>query len=239
MNRKDLLNVRFKELRKSIVQINSENKKSDLTVVAVTKYSPVEDIEFSYESGHREFGENRVLDLQEKSDHFVNDGVDDISWHFIGNLQTKKVNRLLKIPGLTFIHSVDSLTLLETILKKEDQFRGERLGIFLQVNTSGEQEKSGFKSYDSLAGAVNLFHEAHGSKMYFAGLMTMGKIRTDDLEGEARTCFKKLSLMRDQIKDDFGVESLKLSMGMSSDYEIAIDEGADFIRVGSTIYSNE
>jgi pyridoxal phosphate enzyme (YggS family) len=239
MNRKDLLNARFKQLKKSIVQINSENKKSDLSVVAVTKYSPVLDIEYSYQSGHREFGENRVLDLQEKAEYFFDKGISDISWHFIGNLQTKKINRLLKIPGLSYIHSIDSLSLLESILKKEDQLRSEKLGLFLQVNTSGEEEKSGFTSYDSLAGAVNLFLEAHDSKFFFAGLMTMGKIRTDDQQKDARLCFQKLKQFSNQLSDDFGTSELKLSMGMSADYEVAIDEGADFIRVGSTIYSNE
>jgi pyridoxal phosphate enzyme (YggS family) len=239
MNRKDLLTWRFKELKKSIVQINSPHKKSDLTVVAVTKYSPIEDIEISYDLGHRDFGENRVLDLQEKAESMELSGRDQVDWHFIGNLQTNKVNRLLKIPNLSFIHSIDSLSLLETILKKTDQFRGERLGLFLQVKTSDEDEKKGFESYDSLAGAVNLFLEAKGSKFYFAGLMTMGKIRTSDIEGSARLSFKKLKEYRSNLEADFGVHSLKLSMGMSGDFEVAIDESSDFIRVGSKIYAQE
>ena len=239
MNRKDLLVVRFKELSKSIVGIRSENKQNEIKVVAVTKYSPIDDIEISYSIGHCAFGENRVLDLQEKSDYFIEKGIDDIEWHFIGNLQTNKINRLLKIEGLKYIHSVDSLSLLEAILKKEEQFRGDRLGLFLQINTSGESEKSGFTNYDSLAGAVNLFLEANDSKFYLCGLMTMGKIRTVDLEGDARDCFQKLKKMKLQLEDDFGVKELKLSMGMSSDFEIAIDEGADFIRVGSSLYSQQ
>ncbi|OUR97291.1 YggS family pyridoxal phosphate enzyme [Halobacteriovorax marinus] len=239
MNRRDLLNFRFKNLKKKIVQINSPHKKSDLTVVAVTKYSPIEDIEISYDIGHRHFGENRVLDLQEKAEHMLDLGFDDISWHFIGNLQSKKVNRLLKIPGLGFIHSIDSLSLLETILKKSDQFRGERLGLFLQVNTSDEAEKQGFDSYDKLAGAVNLFLEATDSKFYFAGLMTMGKLRTDNFEKDARHCFQKLKEHRSHLSDDFGLNKLALSMGMSSDFEIAIDESTDFIRVGSSLYAEE
>lgn len=239
MNRKDLLTWRFKELKKSIVQINSSHKKPDLTVVAVTKYSPLEDIEISYDLGHRDFGENRVLDLQEKAESLSLEGRDEVRWHFIGNLQSNKVNRLLKVPNLAFIHSVDSLSLLESILKKSEQFRGERLGLFLQVNTSDEEEKQGFKSYDALAGAVNLFLEAEGSKFYFAGLMTMGKFRTDDIESSARMCFQKLKEYRKSLVADFGVNSLKLSMGMSGDFEVAIDESSDFIRVGSKLYAQE
>lgn len=239
MNRRDLVGARFKELKKNIVGISSLNKKNEINIVAVTKYSPIEDIEISHSLGHIAFGENRVLDLQEKSDHFIANGIEDIEWHFIGNLQSNKVNRLLKIPGLTYIHSIDSLSLLETVLKKEEQFRGEKLGIFLQINTSGEEEKSGFKSYDSLAGAVNLFLEATDSKFYLCGLMTMGRIRTTDQQKDAQHCFSKLKQMKSQLEDDFGLKDLKLSMGMSSDYQIAIEEGADFIRVGSTLYSQK
>jgi pyridoxal phosphate enzyme (YggS family) len=237
MNRKDKLVARFKELNKAIVGVSSLSKKKQIHVVAVTKYSPIEDIDISYSLGHKAFGENRVLDLQEKSDYFIDKGIEDIDWHFIGNLQSKKVNRLLKISGLRYIHSVDSLSLLETILKKEEQFRGEKLGLFLQINTSEEEEKSGFLNYDSVAGAVNLFLEATDSKFYLCGLMTMGKIRTDDQKRDARVSFQKLKAMKVQLEDDFGLDDLKLSMGMSSDFELAVEEGTDFIRVGSTLYS--
>ncbi|WP_127716026.1 YggS family pyridoxal phosphate-dependent enzyme [Halobacteriovorax sp. HLS] len=237
MNRKDLLTARFNELRKNIVGVNSEQKKAQITLVAVTKYSPIEDIQYSYEIGHRAFGENRVLDLQEKADSFAAEGITDIEWHFIGHLQSNKVIRLLKTPGLKYIHSVDSLSLLQNILTKEDQLRSDRVGLFLQVNTSDEDEKYGFPTYDSLAGALNLFLEATDSKFFLAGLMTMGKIRTDNQIDDARKCFIKLKEYRHRLFEDFGVEGLKLSMGMSADYIVAIEEGADFIRVGSTIFS--
>ncbi len=236
MNREALLNNRFKELNKEIQESATEEHKT--SVVAVTKYSPVEDIFISHELGHREFGESRVLDLQEKALEFEKKGIQDISWHFIGHLQSNKINRLLKIPNLKYIHSVDSLSLLEAILSKEEQFRGDKLGIFLQVNTSGEDEKYGFTNYDKLAGAINHFLDEHGSRIYLAGLMTMGKIRTDDIEGDARECFKMLKTFKQRLEDDFGVHDLKLSMGMSGDYKIAIEEGSDFIRVGSVLYKS-
>ncbi|WP_372653385.1 YggS family pyridoxal phosphate-dependent enzyme [Halobacteriovorax sp.] len=236
MNRESLLSNRFKELNKEIQKTATEEHHT--SVVAVTKYSPVEDIFLSHDLGQRDFGENRVLDLQEKAEEFEKKGIQDVNWHFIGHLQSNKINRLLKIPNLKYIHSVDSLSLLEAILSKEEQFRGDRLGIFLQVNTSDEDEKHGFSTYDKLAGAMNHFLDEHGSRIYLAGLMTMGKIRTDDIEGDARKCFRKLKSFKHRLEDDFGVHDLKLSMGMSGDYKVALDEGSNFIRVGSVIYKS-
>lgn len=237
MSRANLLSGRFKKLTTEIQHLTPDGR--EVSIVAVTKYSPVDDIIISYELGHRDFGENRVLDLQEKANHFSEEGLVEVSWHFIGNLQTKKINRLLKTPGLKFIHSVDSLSLLQNILSKESQFRGERLGLFLQVNTSGEEEKAGFDGYDSLAGAVNHFLDEHGPKFYLAGLMTMGKLRTDDKDRDAKECFNRLGDYKDRLEDDFGIADLKLSMGMSGDYKIAVEEGADFVRVGSTLYRGD
>ncbi len=236
MNREDLLSARFKELNTKIQTIKSEGHEP--RVVAVTKYSPVDDIFISHNLGHEDFGENRVLDLQEKAEEFVKRGISDVNWHFIGNLQSNKINRLLKIPNLKYIHSIDSLSILQSLLSKEDQFRGDRLGLFLQVNTSGESEKQGFANYDTLAGAINLFLDEHGSRIYLAGLMTMGRIRTENIEEDARKCFKKLKRYKKRLEDDFGVYDLKLSMGMSGDFEIALEEGSDFIRVGSVLYKS-
>ncbi|ATH07757.1 YggS family pyridoxal phosphate enzyme [Halobacteriovorax marinus] len=234
MTREELLEKRFKEFNSKL-----KEKTNKTQFIAVTKYSPVDDIFISYNLGHRDFGENRVLDLQEKALEFEKKGLDDVHWHFIGHLQSNKINRLLKIPNLKYIHSIDSLSLLEQILAKEDQYRGERLGLFLQVNTSAEEQKQGFSTYDSLAGAVNHFLDEHGKRIYLKGLMTMGKIRTSDIEGEARECFKKLHRFKERLADDFGMTDLCLSMGMSGDYEVAIEEGSDFIRVGSALYKSE
>lgn len=237
MSREDLLESRFNDLRTE-VQRNSPDG-IECCIVAVTKYSPIDDIFISHELGQRDFGENRVLDLQDKAQEFARRGVTDVNWHFIGNLQTNKVNRLLKIPGLKYIHSVNSLNLLESLISREEQFRGERLGLFLQVNTSDEDEKSGFNNYDTLAGAINHFLDEHGARMFLAGLMTMGRIRSDNILEDARECFKKLKRYRERLEDDFGVTGLKLSMGMSGDYKIALEEGSDFIRVGSILYKSD
>ena len=236
MNREDLLKKRFKELTTEIQKIKADDQGT--CVVAVTKYSPVDDIFISHDLGHQDFGENRVLDLQEKAEEFADRGIDDVNWHFIGNLQSNKINRLLKIPNLKFIHSIDSLSLLQSIISKEDQFRGDRLGLFLQVNTSGESEKQGFDNYDTLAGAINFFLDEHGSRIYLAGLMTMGRIRSENVAADAKECFKTLKEYRKRLEDDFGVTDLKLSMGMSGDYRIALEQGSDYIRVGSVLYKS-
>ena len=151
MERAELIRVRL-EL------INREIRNTHL--VAVSKATDIESIEYALQLGQSSFGENRVGDLEEKS-LFLKDRA--IDWHFIGHLQSNKMNRLLRIPNLKYIHSIDSLKTLETLYKKEEHFLGDSLGFFLQVNTSGEDEKQGFCSdkYDELAGAANQIGRAH------------------------------------------------------------------------------
>ena len=104
---------RLKVLTQNFERINAHIGKAEL--VAVTKYSPLEDLFLAYEIGHRNFGENRVKDLEVKAKAFHDKGFHDVRWHFIGNLQSNKLNQLLKIKNLYSIHSVDSLKLLEKL----------------------------------------------------------------------------------------------------------------------------
>lgn len=230
MNRAELIRVRLELVNREIP--------NDTQLIAVSKSTDIESIEYALEADQSAFGENRIGDLEEKA-LFLKDRY--IEWHFIGNIQSNKLNRLLKIPNLKFIHSIDSLKTLDNLYKKEENFTGDSLGFFLQVNTSGEQEKQGFSSlnYDDLAAAANLISRHEDSKFYFAGLMTMGKIRTADLEADARSCFKRLVKIKNTLKRDFELPPLKLSMGMSQDYPIAIEEGADFVRIGTAIFKPE
>jgi pyridoxal phosphate enzyme (YggS family) len=227
----NLLEVKFQ-----ISSIVSPLKKAWVNLVAVTKYSPLQDLILAYLHGHREFGENRVQDLMDKANAFAEKDFVDVKWHFIGNLQTNKINKLLKVPQLKFIHSVDSIKLLEALYKRVDQFTGEELYYFLEVKTSDEDEKAGLADYDELARAVNLALKNQDSKLKLHGLMTMGKIRTDDFEKDAAICFKKLMSYKKQLEKDFFLPDLKLSMGMSRDFHIAVEQGSDFVRVGSKIF---
>ncbi|MBG08502.1 MAG: YggS family pyridoxal phosphate-dependent enzyme, partial [Halobacteriovoraceae bacterium] len=149
---------RLKVLTQNFERINAHIGKAEL--VAVTKYSPLEDLFLAYEIGHRNFGENRVKDLEVKAKAFHDKGFHDVRWHFIGNLQSNKLNQLLKIKNLYSIHSVDSLKLLEKLYEKAPQFLKDRdLLFFLQVKTSNEEEKSGFNSKDEVYKALNFIKE--------------------------------------------------------------------------------
>ncbi|MCB9091576.1 MAG: YggS family pyridoxal phosphate-dependent enzyme [Halobacteriovoraceae bacterium] len=196
-------------------------------LLAVTKFRTQEEIEVLYDLGQRHFGENKVQELCEKA--LALDTKNDIHWHFIGNLQSNKVNQLLKVPNLYAIHSVDSLKLAEKLVSKEDLLKGP-CKIFLEVKTSGEDEKHGFESLNEIKEAMAVFSSC--KKFQLIGLMTMGRIRTEDLENEARICFKKLQNFKEQL----GKPISELSMGMSSDYKIAIEEGSNWVRIGSKLF---
>ena len=226
------------EIATKLATLKKELKSANL--IAVTKYSPVEDVVTAYQAGHFDFGENRVGDLAEKAMAFKQQNFNKVRWHFIGHLQTNKVRELLKIPNLYAIHSVDSFRLLEELVKREDDFEGSELKLFFQVNTSHEEEKSGFESIDELRVAIDFLLSRPKTKCKFFGLMTMGTIRTTDFEVEAARCFNDLAKIArgleatHPIKEKLG--SLKLSMGMSQDYKLALKAGSDFIRVGSAIF---
>jgi len=222
------------KIAKNIQELRAEIKEAQL--VGVTKYSPVEDVILAYEAGLYDFGENRTSDLKEKAEVFKTQELNKVRWHFIGHLQTNKVRELLQIPRLWAIHSVDSLRLLEELYKRENEFKGSEIKVFLQINTSHEEEKSGFETIDELYPAVDLMLSRKDSKFKLHGLMTMGPIRTEDFEADARKCFKALAHVQKTLAERYHLNDLKLSMGMSQDYSIAMEEGSDYVRIGSKIF---
>jgi hypothetical protein len=150
----------------------------------------------------------------------------------IGHLQSNKINQLLSVPNLVSIHSVDNTELLKKILLKESLLT-HSLGLFLQVNTSQEDEKSGFETLSELENAFSCFNQK--SHFYPQGLMTMGRVRTDDLKRDARLCFRALNELKNCLENKLNF-SLETSMGMSQDFEIAIQEGSSWIRLGSVMF---
>ena len=232
------------ESRLEVLAHNFKNIKSDLgkaRLVAVTKYSPLEDLFLAYEIGQRDFGENRVKDLELKAQAFFEKGFHDVRWHFIGNLQSNKLNQLLKIKNLYSIHSIDTLKLLKKLYEKNHQLsKGKELSFFLQIKTSDEEEKSGFGSLDDVYEALRFIEEREKEKTSpsFLGFMTMGKVRTENFEQDAAQSFESLVKLRDSVLNDFHFKDLKLSMGMSKDYKIALAHGSDFVRVGSALFSS-
>jgi pyridoxal phosphate enzyme (YggS family) len=202
-----------------------------VTLLIVSKTRPIEDIQMYYELGHRDFGENRVQELFEKSE-LLKKKCPDIRWHMIGHLQSNKINQLFTIENLFAIHSVHSEELLDKLMKAEHRL-SHPVEIYLQFNASHEDEKSGFETYHDLEAAAE--NALKAKKLHFAGLMTMGTLRTEDFEAEAGRCFQDLQVEKRKLEDELGVK-LKTSMGMSQDFEIALREGSDCVRLGTMMF---
>ena len=230
MDRFDLISKKIK-----IVTNECRQASQNANLIAVTKYSPSLDIELAYKSGHRHFGENRVDELLEKS--LALSHLEGINWHFIGELQSKKIKSLLKVKNLMAIHSIDRESQLNNLLKYKSEYTGNNLNIFLQINTSGETQKGGMVDYQSLKNIAQ--HEAFNSTCFkLKGLMTMGAIFKSDMDIGPKESFLKLVELGNNLKGDLGINELDYSMGMSQDWEEAIDSGATWIRLGSIIFGD-
>ena len=195
-------------------------------LVAVSKFQPVEAIRYAYEAGQRIFGESRVQELLEKVDKLPA----DVKWHFIGHLQTNKVKSLIGKTSL--IESVDSLRLLE-LINKESQKVVIKTEVLLQVHVAEEETKFGFSPEE----LIDLF--AAGLDLEFVvirGLMAMAS-NTEDMD-RVRRDFNLASSLFKKIKDNYAVDGRfdLLSMGMSGDWPLAVEEGANIIRIGSSIF---
>ncbi|MCL2097534.1 MAG: YggS family pyridoxal phosphate-dependent enzyme [Bacteroidales bacterium] len=198
-------------------------------LIAVSKTQPMEVIMEAYNAGQRLFGENRPQELAQKVGQLPN----DIEWHFIGHLQTNKVNMVAGKAQL--IHAVDSERLLRAI-EKEAAKQHIAVRCLLQVHIAQEEAKFGF-SPDELADFLHSGVLSAISHVRVVGLMGMATF-TEDLE-QVRREFRFLKQLFDQVKSDyfpFDNNFRELSMGMSGDYPIAIEEGATLVRLGTTIF---
>lgn len=210
------------------VQAASAGRAAPAQLVAVSKTKPVALLRAAYDAGQRHFGENYVQELVQKSEEMPA----DVMWHFIGPLQSNKAKALVGVRGLHVVESVDR----EKTAKVLDRAvvvvgRGEKLNVMVQVNTSGEESKSGCEPGQ----AAQLCKVVVASEnLVLTGLMTIGAPDVSD-EPEA---FKVLARERDEAAKALGWEpsQLRLSMGMSGDFENAIRMGSDSVRVGSTIF---
>ncbi|KAL3519434.1 hypothetical protein ACH5RR_017583 [Cinchona calisaya] len=206
-----------------------ERRSDRIQVVAVSKTKPVSLIRQVYDAGHRCFGENYVQELIEKAPQLP----DDIEWHFIGNLQSNKVKPLLTgVPNLAVVESVDDEKIANHLDRAVGNIGRKPLKVFIQVNTSGEASKSGVEP----AGCVELVkHVSLGCpNLDFCGLMTIGMA---DYTSTPEN-FKTLANCRTEVCKALGIteEQCDLSMGMSGDFELAIEMGSTNVRIGSTIF---
>lgn len=200
-----------------------------ITLIAVSKGRPIDDLLFVYEAGCRDFGESRVQEALKKVPLLPSDTV----MHFIGTLQSNKISSVLD--WFTLIHSVDSLDLAKNI-DQACQKRQVVLPVLLQVNMSGEASKHGLNAEEWRRGLEDINQLSH---IEVRGLMTMAPL-TEDV-GIIRACFRGLKDLQEEfkqrIRDPQGFK--ELSMGMSHDYHIAIEEGATLLRIGSAIFEQD
>ena len=200
----------------------------EITIVAVTKTQSTDEIKSGIDAGISVFGENYAQELKDKYDLICTDA-ENVKWHFIGHLQTNKVKFI--IPFVTMIHSVDSLHLAEEISRQALK-NNRTIEILLQVNTSGEESKSGCEPDDIYTLAKDVINIPN---LNVTGLMTIGSF-TDDVV-QIRKEFRMLRAIRDELNNNYGLNQFKhLSMGMTGDFEIAIEEGSSLIRVGTAIF---
>ena len=209
-----------------------------VTLVCVSKFHPMEAIMEAYECGERDFGESRVQELLPKYEALPK----DIRWHFIGHLQTNKVKQI--VPFVHMIHSVDSIRLLETINREAEKIQ-RRVKVLLEVHVAKEETKSGFSPEEFLSLNTKL---STLNYIEICGLMGMAT-NTDD-EAEWRRCFRAIASLSSKLsytssasdrssKGEIRTLNTKqLSMGMSDDYLVAIEEGSTMVRIGSTIFGS-
>lgn len=201
-------------------------KREEVTLIAVSKTKPIELLQEVYHYGIRDFGENKVQELNMKQEILEK----DIQWHMIGHLQKNKVKYLAQY--VKCIHSVDSLSLAETI-NKEGKKAGRMIDILVEVNVAKEETKFGvyIEEVEDLIRKIAVLEN-----IKVAGLMTIAPFVSNSEEN--RMVFRKLRelLVDINLKNIDNVTMSMLSMGMSNDYEVAVEEGATHIRVGTDIF---
>jgi pyridoxal phosphate enzyme (YggS family) len=217
--------------KEAYLQLIAELRPNNVTLVAVSKTKPIEDIKELYDLGQRDFGENYVQELADKQPQLPG----DIRWHFIGHLQSNKVKFIA--PFVQLIHAVDSLKLLKEINKQAAK-NNRVIDCLLQVHIAQEETKFGFseKELEDLFNTnLNELHELKNVRV--KGLMGMASL-TDDMN-KVKKEFSYLKSLFEQGKTKFSIFNFQfsiLSMGMTSDYKIAIEEGSTMVRIGSLIF---
>lgn len=202
---------------------------SNVELIAVSKTKPVSDLQECYDAGQRIFGENKALEMRDKHEQLPK----DIQWHFIGHLQTNKIKYIA--PFVSLIHSIDSFSLLEAV-NKEAMKQGRTLDCLLQFHIAQEDTKFGL----SLEEADNILQSTEYQSLKnvrICGVMGMATF-TDNIE-QVRNEFKTLKTIFDALKERYFKDAdffKEISMGMSDDYPIAIEEGSTMVRIGSKIF---
>ena len=206
--------------------IKCGRNRSEIRLIAVSKTQPIEVIREAINTGINDFGENKAQELRDKSELFT----ENFNWHFIGHLQTNKIKYVIK--SAEFIHAVDSVKLADEINRKSKEINKNQK-VLLEIKTSDGATKFG------LAEEKEIFETAqfckNSSNLDFVGLMTMAPYTDDDKV--IRNCFIELRKLKEKLNKN-GFALSELSMGMTNDYTIAIEEGATMLRIGTAIFGD-
>lgn len=216
----------IQHIRNEIAKACSQSgrNESEITLIAVSKNFPSSSIREAIEAGITDFGENKAREFESK----CADIGDSVTWHFIGHLQTNKVKYVVKTADI--IHSVDSVKLAAEIQKQAEK-AGKVQNVLIEVKTSFEESKHGLAEEENIAGLAEFVKNQ--PNLALRGLMTIAPFVDD--EKVIRESFRSLRLLRENLSSE-GYYVPHLSMGMSGDFRIAIDEGATMIRVGTSIF---
>lgn len=227
---------RFEELKANVGSIQQkvdEVSSGQARLVCVSKLKPASDIQALYDMGYRHFGENYVQELIEKAQALPK----DIEWHFIGGLQTNKTKDLAKnITNLYAVETIDTIKKAKKLNDTRANVGGSKIGVFVQVNTSGEEQKSGIFPGEDLTQLVKTILE-ECPLLELRGLMTIGSYAASYSDGPNAE-FGVLADCKQAIESQFGLKDLQLSMGMSGDFVQAIKQGSTSVRVGSSIFGS-
>lgn len=218
----------------SVQEVAKLNSSKPVRLIAVSKLKPSSDIMALYNSGVRHFGENYVQELVAKAHELPK----DICWHFIGSLQSGKVKDLGKgIENIWAIETIDSLKKCKKLdsVRKDTGF--EKINVYLQINTSNEEQKSGYSCEDlsELFETVEFLKSSECKALELKGLMTIGSFEVSTSNDEKNADFDVLVNIKKIVDEKFNT-SLELSMGMSNDYQQAIKQGSTNVRIGSNIF---
>ncbi|KAI9025053.1 alanine racemase [Phycomyces nitens] len=216
----------LKEVQAQVAQTLGGQK---ARLVAVSKYKPAEDLMYCYDAGQRHFGENYVQELVDKSEKLPR----DIQWHFIGHLQSNKCKAVAGIPNLFAVETVDSIKKADSLNKACVAVgRPEPLRVFVQINTSREENKSGTNPSDSTIVCKHIVE--HCPQLALQGLMTIGMFGREP--SEKNPDFECLVDCKKTVEAEMPGRTLELSMGMSDDFVQALEAGSTNVRVGSKIF---
>ncbi len=229
-------NLRRVRARMAQAALRAQRSPDEITLVAVSKTKPLALIAETAAAGQIDFGENRLEELWEKVEAATEAGLDTVRWHAIGTIQSRKTK--LAMGPFALIHAVDRLKIAQRLSRQADE-TGRELDVLLEVNVSGEESKHGFSPTSLLAALPALLALP---ALRYCGLMTMAPFVAD--AEEARPYFRALHCLLDELRRTYPSAQYPqatwqhLSMGMTNDFEVAIEEGATIVRVGTAIFGH-